>query len=72
MIGQPPIRWRYALSVQMPFEQKQYGALFVSVHFYTDLSIHCSIVNVLLVNQEHTLGLINLLLDLFLEPTYLE
>ncbi len=59
----------------MAFEQKkkkQYGTLFVSVRFHSDSSIHRYIENVLRVYQEHTLGWINLLLDSFLEPTYLE
>ncbi len=50
-------------------EEKQYGTLFVSD---SDSSIHRSIENVLRVHQEHTLGWMNLLLDSFLEPTYLE
>ncbi len=61
MIAQPPARWRYALSVQMPFEQKKKKKeavwhTFVSVRFHSDSSIHRSVEKALCVHQEHTLG----------------
>ncbi len=42
-----------------------YGSLFLSVSFHSDSSIHYSVENVLSLNQELTLGCMNLLLDVF-------